>query len=201
MLGHYFHRIILIYSATPCEQCCARDYNYGSSARRLQELHTWTHSQSPSEPERGYAMHWRPSQRWRPAVYIGTLYTIRVRMTVVHVELKPFALQWGLRMLYVASYAWLSEEEESEYSKRAQTVDLAHLPRTPAWPLRSHNAIHVYLWPYSGLLSRGEVIWDEPTHISMRAPDTTGVVPNGSHYRDSRYSFWITALVWMLNSM
>ena len=25
----------------------------------------------------------RPSQRWRPAVYIGTLYTIRVRMTVV----------------------------------------------------------------------------------------------------------------------
>ena len=23
----------------------------------------------------------------------------------------------------------------------------------------------------------------------MRAPDTTGVVPNGSHYRDSRYTY------------
>ena len=42
--------------------------------------------------------------------YIGTLYTIRVRMTVVEVELKPFALQWGLQLLYVASYAWLSDE-------------------------------------------------------------------------------------------
>ena len=44
--------------------------------------------------------------------YIGTLYTIRVRMTVVEVELKPFALQWGLHLLYVASYAWLSDEVE-----------------------------------------------------------------------------------------
>ena len=34
------------------------------------------HSQSPSEPERGYAMQWRPSQRWRPAVYSIHWYTI-----------------------------------------------------------------------------------------------------------------------------
>ena len=32
MLGHYFHRIILIHSATPCEQCCARDYIHHGSA-------------------------------------------------------------------------------------------------------------------------------------------------------------------------
>ena len=33
-------------------------------------------------------------------------------MTVVKVELKPFAIQRGLQLLYVASYAWLSDEDE-----------------------------------------------------------------------------------------
>ena len=60
------------------------------------------------------------------------------------------------------------------------------LPRTPAWLRRSHSAILNYLWPYTGLLSRGEVHWDEPApYISMRAPDTTWVVPRESLSRCS----------------
>ena len=52
------------------------------------------HSQSPSEPERGYANGGTHRDEGRPFTrYIGTLYTIRVQMTVVEVELKPFALQ------------------------------------------------------------------------------------------------------------
>ena len=47
----------------------------------------------------------------------------------------------------------------------------------------------VYPRPRFGLLSRGEAVRDEPAqYISMRAPETTVVVPNGSHYRDSQYS-------------
>ena len=46
----------------------------------------------------------------------------------------------------------------------------------------------VYPRPRFGLLSRGEAVRDEPAqYISMRAPETTVVVPNGSHYRDSQY--------------
>ena len=37
----------------------------------------------------------------------------------------------------------------------------------------------VYPWPRIGLLSLGEAVWDEPAqYISMRAPETTRVVPN-----------------------
>ena len=47
----------------------------------------------------------------------------------------------------------------------------------------------VYPRPRFGLLSRGEAVRGEPAqYISMRAPETTVVVPNGSHYRDSQYS-------------
>ena len=47
----------------------------------------------------------------------------------------------------------------------------------------------VYPRPRFGLLSRGEVVRGEPAqYISMRAPETTVVVPNGSHYRDSQYN-------------
>ena len=47
----------------------------------------------------------------------------------------------------------------------------------------------VYPRPRFGLLSRGEAVRDEPAqYISMRAPETTVVVPNGSHYRDSQYT-------------
>ena len=36
----------------------------------------------------------------------------------------------------------------------------------------------VYPWPRIGLLSLGGTVWDEPAqYISMRAPETTGVVP------------------------
>ena len=46
----------------------------------------------------------------------------------------------------------------------------------------------VYPLPHFGLLSRGEADRDEPAqYISMRAPETTVVIPNGSHYRDSQY--------------
>ena len=46
----------------------------------------------------------------------------------------------------------------------------------------------VYPRPRFGLLSRGEAVRGEPAqYISMRAPETTVVVPNGSHYRDSQY--------------
>ena len=46
----------------------------------------------------------------------------------------------------------------------------------------------VYPRPHFGLLSRWEAVRDEPAqYISMRAPETTAVVPNGSHYRDSQY--------------
>ena len=42
------------------------------------------HPQSPSEPERGYANGGTHRDEGRPFTrYIGTLYTIRVRMTVV----------------------------------------------------------------------------------------------------------------------
>ena len=45
----------------------------------------------------------------------------------------------------------------------------------------------VYPRPHFGLLSRGEAVRDKPAqYISMRAPETTVVVPNGSHYRDSQ---------------
>ena len=45
----------------------------------------------------------------------------------------------------------------------------------------------VYPRPRFGLLSRGEAVRGEPAqYISMRAPETTVVVPNGSHYRDSQ---------------
>ena len=45
----------------------------------------------------------------------------------------------------------------------------------------------VYPRPHFGLLSRGEAVRDEPAqYISMRAPERTAVVPNGSHYRDSQ---------------
>ena len=45
----------------------------------------------------------------------------------------------------------------------------------------------VYPWPHFGLLSRGEAVRDEPAqYISIQAPETTVVVPNGSHYRDSQ---------------
>ena len=48
----------------------------------------------------------------------------------------------------------------------------------------------VYPRPRFGLLSRGEAVRDEPAqYISMRAPETTVVVPNGSHYRDSQYKY------------
>ena len=47
----------------------------------------------------------------------------------------------------------------------------------------------VYPQPHFSLLSRGEAVRDEPAqYISMQAPETTMVVPNGSHYRDSQYS-------------
>ena len=37
----------------------------------------------------------------------------------------------------------------------------------------------VYPWPRIDLLSLGEAVWDEPAqYISMRAPETTRVVPN-----------------------
>ena len=40
----------------------------------------------------------------------------------------------------------------------------------------------VYPRPHFGLLSRGEAVRGEPAqYISMRAPETTVVVPNGSH--------------------
>ena len=46
----------------------------------------------------------------------------------------------------------------------------------------------VYSRPHFGFLSRGEAVRDEPAqYISMRPPETTTVVPNGSHYRDSQY--------------
>ena len=46
----------------------------------------------------------------------------------------------------------------------------------------------VYLRPHFGLLSSGGAVWDEPAqYISMQAPETTVVVPNGSHYRDSQF--------------
>ena len=45
----------------------------------------------------------------------------------------------------------------------------------------------VYPRPHFGLPSRGEAVWDElAQYISMRAPEMTTVVPNGSHYRDSQ---------------
>ena len=45
----------------------------------------------------------------------------------------------------------------------------------------------VYLRPHFGLLSRGEAVRDElAQYISMQAPETTVVVPNGS--RDSQLS-------------
>ena len=45
----------------------------------------------------------------------------------------------------------------------------------------------VYPLPHFGLLSRGEAVRGEPAqYISMWAPETTMVVPNGSHYRDSQ---------------
>ena len=45
----------------------------------------------------------------------------------------------------------------------------------------------VYPRPHFGLLSRGEAVRNEPAqYISMLAPETTVVVPNGSHYRDSQ---------------
>ena len=45
----------------------------------------------------------------------------------------------------------------------------------------------VYPRPRFGLLSRGEAVRGEPAqYISMRAPETTVVIPNGSHYRDSQ---------------
>ena len=48
----------------------------------------------------------------------------------------------------------------------------------------------VYPRPRFGLLSRGEAVRGEPAqYISMRAPETTVVVPNGSHYRDSQYRY------------
>ena len=38
--------------------------------------------------------------------------------------------------------------------------------------------------------SRGEAVRDEPAqYISMWAPETTAVGPNGSHYRDSQYVY------------
>ena len=41
--------------------------------------------------------------------------------------------------------------------------------------------------PHFGLLSHGEAVRDEPAqYISMQTPETTAVVPNGSHYRDSQ---------------
>ena len=44
----------------------------------------------------------------------------------------------------------------------------------------------VYPRPRFGLLPRGEAVRDEPAQfISMQAPETTMVVPNGSHYCDS----------------
>ena len=46
----------------------------------------------------------------------------------------------------------------------------------------------VYPQPHFGLLSCGEAVRDElAQNISMRAPETTAVIPNGSHYRDSQY--------------
>ena len=38
----------------------------------------------------------------------------------------------------------------------------------------------VYLWPRISLLSLEEAVWDEPApcNISMRAPETTRVVPD-----------------------
>ena len=121
MLGHYFHRIILIYSATPCEQCCARDY-----------IH---HGSTTSGTKRGATVPLGIGTRLRHALaaltYIGTLYTIRVRMTVVYVELKPFALQCGLRLLYVASYAWLSEDYDMNKTG-PNSRPRSSLPRTPA---------------------------------------------------------------------
>ena len=46
----------------------------------------------------------------------------------------------------------------------------------------------IYPRPRFGLLLRGEAVRVEPAqYISMRAPETTVVVPNGSHYRDSQY--------------
>ena len=46
----------------------------------------------------------------------------------------------------------------------------------------------VYPRPRFGFLSRGEAVRGKPAqYISMRAPETTVVVPNGSHYRDSQY--------------
>ena len=45
----------------------------------------------------------------------------------------------------------------------------------------------VYPLPHFGLLSHVEEVQDEPAqNVSMRAPETTAVVPNGSHYRDSQ---------------
>ena len=47
------------------------------------------------------------------------------------------------------------------------------------------------VWSTHGLVSaffsHGEAVWGEPAqYISMRATETTVVVPNGSHYRDSQ---------------
>ena len=138
MLGHYFHRIILIYSSTPCEQCCARDYiHHGSATSGTKRGASEPASSIPSPPRnRNEATPCTAGphrDEGRLLIYIGTLYTIRVRMTVVYVELKPFALQWGLRLLYICrelcvakrriimiSMTWLG-------TRRAQTLDRAHL--------------------------------------------------------------------------
>ena len=46
----------------------------------------------------------------------------------------------------------------------------------------------VYPRPHFRPPLRGEAVRNEPAqYISMRAPETTAVVPNGSHYRDSQY--------------
>ena len=78
------------------------------------------------------------------------------------------------------------------WTNRVRTVDRALLFCALQADFADFSVVYyvglVYPRPRFGLLSRGEVVRDEPAqYISMRAPETTVVVPNGSHYRDSRY--------------
>ena len=70
------------------------------------------HSQSPSEPERGYAMHWRPHRDELERLLFGTL-TIHNSSTDDRGlgRAKTFRASMRSALLYVASYAWLNDEQ------------------------------------------------------------------------------------------
>ena len=77
------------------------------------------------------------------------------------------------------------------WTNRVRTVDRALLFCALQADFADFSVVYyvglVYPRPRFGLFSRGEAVRDEPVqYISMRAPETTVVVPNGSHYRDSQ---------------